>query len=270
MDALAEKLEEAVRARGSHAQARAETAAERRHEPAGISVETPSEAPGVDQRAQASPPDPEGEVEVRRKPGERAGPATDVEIVVVATLDQLAAALALDRDDGQGPSRHAPGDRPPPDVRSIVERGGGGPAGFARDRLGTPVHPQTLGLLSCSSRLRRVLVDEDGAVLDLDRARRLATAAQRRALLARDVGCVVPGCDVSGAFCEVHHPTPWRGGGTTDIANLVLVCSRPHTEVHEGGAWDIEMVRGVPWVRPPRWVDPERPLLRNLAHRTAA
>jgi hypothetical protein len=57
----------------------------------------------------------------------------------------------------------------------------------------------------------------------------------------------VPGCDITGAFCEVHHPTPWRNGGRTDIANLTLVCPRHHTEVHDGGGWDIEMVNDLPW-----------------------
>jgi hypothetical protein len=27
------------------------------------------------------------------------------------------------------------------------------------------------------------------------------------------------------------------------------------------------MINGVPWVRPPAWAHPSRPLLRNAAHR---
>jgi hypothetical protein len=223
MDALAERLEEAVRAPGTGARAPSETPAERLGE-VGAFQETPSQTQGVAPGAEGCPlepepeaepktepepePEPEGEIEVRRRPGERAGPAADVEIVVVATLDQLAVALALDRDNREPPSAAGLKGGSPPDVGTSFERGRGLPAGFARDRLGTPVHPKTLGLLACSSRLRRVLVDENGAVLDLGRARRLATAAQRRALLARDVGCVVPGCDISGASvrCTTRRP----------------------------------------------------------------
>ena len=48
------------------------------------------------------PPDPEGQVQVRRAPGVRAGPYPDVEIVVTATLEQLARALHEHAHPGNG------------------------------------------------------------------------------------------------------------------------------------------------------------------------
>jgi hypothetical protein len=202
------------------------------------------DGPADDPRERA--PEPEGEHEIRRAPGERAGPYPDVEIVVVAGLDHLAAAVTLDQ---------------PPPAASPADA-----QGFARDHLGTPVHPRTLALLSCSARLRKVALDRNGAVLDLGRAQRLASPAHKRVLLARDGGCVLPGCAVPGQFCDVHHVIAWADGGPTDIANLALVCPRHHAETHQG-VWQLEMIAGIPWARVPSWVDPARPLLRNCSHR---
>ena len=47
--------------------------------------------------------------------------------------------------------------------------------------------------------------------------------------------------------------------------NLALVCGRHHTEVHQD-TWQIQIRDGVPWVRPPRWIDRTGRLLRNAAH----
>jgi HNH endonuclease len=113
-----------------------------------------------------------------------------------------------------------------------------------------------------------VLLDPHGAVLTLGRAARLASPAQKRALLARDIGGVIPGCAVPGQHCDVHHPTAWADGGRTDITNLTLLCPRHHSEVHDRtSSWQIIMIHGVPWVRPPAWAHPHRPLLRNTTHR---
>ena len=128
-------------------------------------------------------------------------------------------------------------------------------------------HPpdQTLAELFARARLQRVLHTADGAVLAMGRTVRLATPAQKDALIARDLGCVIPGCAVPGEHCQVHHVIPWAAGGPTDVQNMCLLCARHHTEVGQR-TWDIEMINGVPWVRPPSWVDHTRPLLRNHTH----
>jgi hypothetical protein len=80
-----------------------------------------------------------------------------------------------------------------------------------------------------------VLVGQGGKVLNLGRTKRLATRAQRRALKVRDHGiCQFPGCHQT-AHLDAHHRTPWSHGGSTDLDNLILLCGRHHTLVHEGG-----------------------------------
>jgi HNH endonuclease len=71
--------------------------------------------------------------------------------------------------------------------------------------------------------------------LEVGRATRVVTAAQRAALAVRDGGCVFPGCDRPLAWCDAHHLRHWLHGGPTDLANLALLCRAHHRAVHEGG-----------------------------------
>lgn len=205
------------------------------------------------------PPPPDGELEIRRHAGVRHGSYPEPEITVIATLDQVAHARARHAADSRAGFRFT-GDDPD----SLL----GGPGNAYVLGVG-PILPGTLAMLACAGRLLTAVLDRHGAVLDLGRTHRLATAAQRRALDARDVGCVIPGCAVPGSRCEVHHVLAWIDGGPTDLANLYHVCPRHHVEVGDG-TWEIVMIDGVPWVRPPAWVHPTRPLLRNITHRIPA
>lgn len=64
---------------------------------------------------------------------------------------------------------------------------------------------------------------------------RSARASIRRAIDARDGGhCQFPGCE-NRRWVDAHHIVHWARGGQTKIDNLVLLCSRHHRLVHEGG-----------------------------------
>src|SRR5690606_26579187 len=66
--------------------------------------------------------------------------------------------------------------------------------------------------LACGGTTREVLFDSAGAVLDLGTEQRLYTRRQRRALAARDGGCMAPGCDRPPSWCEAHHIIPVSKG----------------------------------------------------------
>ncbi|MCK5324527.1 MAG: HNH endonuclease [Woeseiaceae bacterium] len=51
---------------------------------------------------------------------------------------------------------------------------------------------------------------------------------------ARDKGGVFPGCRHT-RFVDAHHIKHWSAGGETNLENLMLLCSRHHRLVHEGG-----------------------------------
>ena len=107
----------------------------------------------------------------------------------------------------------------------------------------------------------------DGGIVSYGRERRLASAAQRRALAARDGGCCFPGCTRPAAWTEVHHIHRYADGGETCLQNLCLVGSFHHREFERRG-WQVIMSDGVPHWLPPAWIDPERRPRRNTSHHT--
>jgi hypothetical protein len=122
-------------------------------------------------------------------------------------------------------------------------------------------------LLRCASEAEvvPVYVTADGAPLKLGRTRRLASRPQRLALAARDGGCCFPGCDRPAAWAEVHHVIAWLDGGDTDVDNMCLLCRFHHAEFEPRG-WTVQMCDGLPYWRPPRWIDPDQKPIRNTAH----
>jgi hypothetical protein len=134
-----------------------------------------------------------------------------------------------------------------------------------------PIPERWLARHLCDAVLQAALIGRKGDVLNVGRAQRTVTPVQRRALIARDGGCVIPGCHAPGAWCDGHHVRWWSKGGRTDIANLALLCPRHHTDVH-AGIWSLEVRNGLPWARPPTWLDPQQRWRRNTYrhHRDAA
>ena len=89
--------------------------------------------------------------------------------------------------------------------------------------------------LACTAKILPAVLDGHRLPLDLGRAKRLFTPAQRKALLIRDQTCRAEGCDTPGTWCDAHHLDPWHTGGPTDLTNAVLLCSHHHHRVHEVG-----------------------------------
>jgi hypothetical protein len=101
--------------------------------------------------------------------------------------------------------------------------------------------------------------------LDVGRATRTIPSAIRRAVVARDSGCVHPGCTAPAAWCQTHHVQHWADGGPTSLQNLVLLCHRHHWIVHHEG-WQIVFRNGIPHVAPPPLIDPLQQPRRNTMH----
>ena len=96
---------------------------------------------------------------------------------------------------------------------------------------GTPIPGGRLRQLACDAEVLPAIFRGPSQPLDLGRARRRASLAQRNALLARDGKCV--GCGAKAAWCQAHHITHWMDGGPTNLENLTLLCSRCHHKVHD-------------------------------------
>ena len=114
---------------------------------------------------------------------------------------------------------------------------------------GTPLPVSEALRLACDADILPAVFDTKGQQLWVGRKQRLATEAQRAALIVRDKHCV--GCGRSATWCEVHHIDEWSKGGPTDIDNLVLVCTSCHHNIHDDG-WTVYRDRnGTHELRPP-------------------
>jgi Domain of unknown function (DUF222) len=98
---------------------------------------------------------------------------------------------------------------------------------------GAPLAAETARRLACDGRLRLV-AERHGEQVGVGRASRAVGPSLRRALRARDGGCVFPGC-TNRRWVDAHHVHHWARGGRTDLGNLVELCRRHHRLVHEGG-----------------------------------
>ncbi|MDJ0416401.1 HNH endonuclease signature motif containing protein [Rhodococcus opacus] len=121
-----------------------------------------------------------------------------------------------------------------------------------------PLSLRAARLLSCDSIYTPIVLDDNGAPLDLGISTRTVTKRQRKALVARDRGCAFPGCGAPPSWCEGHHIIHWSAGGPSDMGNLVLLCGFHHRLLHHSD-WEIEMgADRHPTFIPPRQVDWER------------
>jgi hypothetical protein len=106
-------------------------------------------------------------------------------------------------------------------------------AGRAYIEGGPALHASQARRMVCEATVVTML-ERGREVLGVGRARRLATRAQRRALLRRDGGCARPGCPESRPErLHAHHMRHWLHGGRTDLSNLVLLCDADHGVVHD-------------------------------------
>jgi hypothetical protein len=137
-------------------------------------------------------------------------------------------------------------------IQAETLEGGNTPAYFEGSE--TPISARTARRIAACSNIIAVILDGDGQPLHLGTTKRFFTPAQRRAMAARDGGCVWPGCDAQPRWCDAAHIEPWSHGGPTDIGNGVLLCHFHHRRFDEDG-WQLEMRNGVPWFTPPVHVD---------------
>lgn len=106
--------------------------------------------------------------------------------------------------------------------------------------------------LLCDAAVRRLVLDPAGEPLDVGRATRTWSGAQRAAVAAVDGGCRGPGCDRPFGWTDIHHIRWWRRQGRTSITNGIALCGRCHDLVHHNG-WNLSMD---PASREANWTSP--------------
>ncbi|WP_411373657.1 DUF222 domain-containing protein [Arthrobacter sp. MPF02] len=98
----------------------------------------------------------------------------------------------------------------------------------------------------------RVLVDPDGAPLEIGRTSYRLTEAMKKALQLRDGRCTFPGCSNNSLDNETDHLTAWQHGGTTGISNLAQLCPKHHRLKHNSGWTPTPATKD----EPPGWTSP--------------
>jgi hypothetical protein len=116
-------------------------------------------------------------------------------------------------------------------LETLLGMGGAGPAFLHRFGL---IPTATAGRMACDA-VVRLVVQHGARVLNVGHARRVVSDAQHAALAAQYTTCVLPGCQVPFADCEIHHLWWWVLLGPTDLDLQVPVCGSHHTWIHEHG-----------------------------------
>jgi hypothetical protein len=154
-------------------------------------------------------------------------------------------------------------------ARAAMPDGRDSPAGrsaepqrpYAQIANGPGLPDRVVRRLLCAGRIRTVLHDGAGNVLDVGRSHRLVTDRQYRALLLRQHRhCAHPGCPNTRNL-DAHHVLFWFHGGGTDLDNLVILCERHHVALHDGdfrivalggGLFRFERRDGMNLAKPPK------------------
>jgi len=94
---------------------------------------------------------------------------------------------------------------------------------------------ETVKRLCCDGHAVVMTETRDGEPLSIGRKSRIVPKGIERAVRARDNHtCRFPGCR-NKRFVDIHHIEHWADGGETAVDQLMLLCTKHHTLIHEGG-----------------------------------
>ncbi len=219
--------------------------------------ETPDETPEQTPTAESSILDflPDGALEQAAwEPETTEPPATVPERALNALMDILTTTPT-----GAGGSQRV---RPEVLVHLKLENLQDLASGDARTAHGVKLPPGDLRRLLCEADIIPAVFNSKSELLDYGRAQRLVPEKLKRAVLARDHGCIVPGCTEPPEKIEFHHIDPWWMGGETKLINLGGLCRGAHMDA-DAGRIKIVVVEGLPHVILPKHIDPQQLPRRN-------
>ncbi|NNG20591.1 DUF222 domain-containing protein [Naumannella sp. ID2617S] len=150
--------------------------------------------------------------------------------------------------------------------------------GTAQVSCGEHLSATELRRLACDADILPIVLNGKGVPMEVGTPHRLVTPQIRAALVARDKGCVFPGCTHPPEDCEAHHIQPWWAYGPTKLWNLVLLCPHHHRQVEPArdrpwnadnpDRWAIRLDEdGLPFVIPPEVFDRNRTPRRHARFR---
>ncbi|MFF5791419.1 HNH endonuclease signature motif containing protein [Paeniglutamicibacter sp. NPDC012692] len=123
---------------------------------------------------------------------------------------------------------------------------------------GLTVSPGDLRRELCNAGVIPLVFNGESQILDVGREQRFVPDYMRQAVLARDGGCIVPGCTVPPEHLEMCHIDSWADGGNTSIDNSAPGCVNHHHGYHTGQYRLVRNEHGLPAVILPKYLDPEQ------------
>lgn len=117
-----------------------------------------------------------------------------------------------------------------------------------------PISAATARRMAADAGIIPLVLGGDGVPIDVGATQRFFTPAQRRAMAARDGGCVWPDCTAPPRWCDAAHIAPWARTKRTDLRNGVLLCHYHHRRFDTDG-WQLRFDDGVPVFIPPAHID---------------
>jgi hypothetical protein len=86
--------------------------------------------------------------------------------------------------------------------------------------------------IACNAGIIPAVLGGKSEVLDLGRAKRFHSRAQRILATIEQGGCLEEGCDAPPAMTHMHHPKPWSKGGETN-RDAWMLCPSAHRRAHD-------------------------------------
>src|SRR5512141_465484 len=111
------------------------------------------------------------------------------------------------------------------------------------DGVDVPISMRAVQQKVCTGGTPVVVFGDENAICSLETPDRCFNREQRRAIAARDGGCIIPGCPIPASMSEIHHVFPDALGGKTHTDNGVCLCWFHHRTIESSG-WKIRMLRG--------------------------
>ena len=120
------------------------------------------------------------------------------------------------------------------------------------DGVEAPISLTTVKQALCAGGFQEIRFGPNNEVHSLSTENRFFNRAQRRAIAARDGGCIIPGCQIPASMTEIHHVIPDAQHGETHTDNGVCLCWWHHRTIDSSG-WGIRMLRGCVQIMAPPW-----------------
>jgi Domain of unknown function (DUF222)/HNH endonuclease len=128
-----------------------------------------------------------------------------------------------------------------PHVTVIVDAA----SGIAHTSQMLPISSFTRDLLLCDCVTTSVWLGANGTPFDVGTPTSSIPIRNRRAVLARDKCCRMPGCDRPARWTDIHHIRERTNGGAHQLQNLVALCRFHHRYVHKNKLklrWDLDRI----------------------------